>query len=261
MLFVIALLLGITLGMLGAGGAIVAVPAFVYVGGVDPTDASGYALFVVMVATFVATIPALRRKAVHWPAFLTFGSTTFLTVFGIRYWIMPALPEEFMMMSWKVDVDVLLMLVFGIVLLTAGALMLRHKPSLHGQAPTHPLKLAATGVGVGTIAGFLGVGGGFLITPALVVWGRIEMKVAVATSIALICVNSAAGVVGDLTRGAAYDWPLVLTFTGITTAGIIIGGWLHQRVHADGLRKLFGYVVIAIGVTVLAIELYDGLLG
>lgn len=257
LLLVIAAALGITLGLLGAGGAIIAVPAFVYVGNIAPTQASGYALFVVMVATLVAAVPAVRSKAIHWPAFWSFGITTMMTVFSIRLWLLPALPTRYAFGDWGVlELDTLLMVAFGFVLGAAGYAMLRQRTQTETLAPLQPAMLAAIGVLVGLTAGLLGVGGGFLMTPALVLWGRLQMKTAVATSIALICVNSAVGVSGDLIRGAVFEWPLVLTFTAFTTAGIVAGARLRDRINAADLRRLFGWVVVAIGIAVLIVELF-----
>jgi uncharacterized membrane protein YfcA len=254
-LYAIAALIGIALGLLGAGGAIVAVPAFVYVGGIQPTQASGYALFVVAVATFLASIPHARGKNINWRAFWWFGVSTMLTIFTIRRWALPALPQNLVLGSLHVALGTFLMLAFGLVLLLAGAAMLRHQPSAHTQAPSHPSRLLAIGVLVGVVAGFLGVGGGFLMTPALVLFARLEMKGAVATSLALICANSAVGVAGDLSGGLQYEWPLVLTFTAVTTLGILLGLRLSLRIDAARLRALFGWVVVGVGVVVLLTEL------
>lgn len=242
--------------MLGAGGAIVAVPTLVYIGGISPTLASGYALFVVMVASAIVSVPAWRNKSIHWPAFWAFGITTMITIFSIRHWIFPALPERINVASYVLQTDMLLMLAFAGVLLVAGIGMLRHQPSVQGESSTQPMRLAAMGTVVGVVAGFLGVGGGFLMTPALVMWGRLDMRMAVATSLALICVNSALGVAGDLSRGVVFDWPLVLGFTAFTSVGMIGGRYLHTRIHVDMLRAIFGWLVIAIGLVVLAAELW-----
>lgn len=257
LLLAIAAALGITLGLLGAGGAIIAVPAFVYVGNIAPTQASGYALFVVMVATLVAVVPALRNRTIHWPAFWSFGITTMATVFSVRLWLLPSLPTHYALGDWGVlELDTILMVAFGFVLVAAGYAMLRHRASTETIAPLQSKMLAAIGVLVGLTAGLLGVGGGFLMTPALVLWGRLQMKTAVATSIALICVNSAVGVSGDLVRGVVFDWPLVLSFTAFTTAGIVAGAHLRDRINAADLRMIFGWVVVAIGVAVLFVELF-----
>lgn len=247
--------------MLGAGGAIIAVPAFVYVGGIPPTQASGYALFVVMVATLAAAVPAIRNKSVHWPSFAWFGIATMGTVFLVRLWLLPALPRRFAFGDYgELELDTLLMIAFGLVLLLAGFAMLRHTTTGHAQSPAHSGILTLIGVAVGITAGLLGVGGGFLMTPALVLWGRLDMKTAVGTSITLICVNSAVGVAGDVARGAMFDWPLVLSFALLTTLGILVGIQLQHRIPAAKLRMLFGWVVIGIGMVVLTTEVVIPLL-
>ncbi len=244
-----------SLGLLGAGGAIVAVPAFVYIGGIEPTLASGYAFFAVMVATGVACIPHIWRGTIHWSAFWLFGLTTMLTIFTIRRWILPALPQNIVVGSINLELNTVLMVCFGIVLLLAGSAMLRDAQKPGTQAPSHPIRLAALGIVVGIVAGFLGVGGGFLMTPALVIWAGLDMKSAVATSLALICVNSAVGVIGDLSASVSYDWPVVLTFTACACAGIAIGLVAAHRIDAQKLRTIFGWVVVSIGVVVLTVEM------
>ena len=253
-LYAIAILIGISLGLIGAGGAIVAVPAFVYLGGIPPTLASGYALFVVTVATAVASIPAWRNKRIVWRAFWAFGSTTMFTIFLVRKFILPELPEVFSLGSFSLLRDTALMIAFALVLFVAGVSMLRKKQAPHLAAQQHIMWLALYGVAIGIVAGFLGVGGGFLMTPALVLWARLDMRYAVGTSLALICVNSAVGVAGDLTSGVSYDWVFVGVFAALTTAGIIIGTILSHRIQAEDLKKGFGWLVILIGIIVLAAE-------
>lgn len=256
LLYAIALLIGISLGLLGAGGAIVAVPSLVYLGGIPPPIASGYALFVVAVATSIASVQAFRSKNIDWRAFWSFGSTTMLTIYSIRMFVMPTIPHQINIASLTVHRDWLLMMSFAAVLFAAGYGMLRRKPQPEEDFPPHPLRLAALGIGVGVVAGFLGVGGGFLMTPALVLWARLGMRTAVGTSIALICVNSAAGVAGDVTSGITYDWPFVSLFTILTTVGIMIGIRLAHEINADHLQTLFGWLVVALGIVVLFIEVF-----
>lgn len=254
-LFALAVVIGITLGLLGAGGAILAVPAFVYLGGISPTLASGYALFVVTVATAVASIPAWRTKRIVWRAFWAFGSTTMMTIFLVRSFVMPQLPDVFHIGTTSILRDTVLMIAFAMVLLIAGISMLRTRDTLHKSEHPHIMWLAFYGIIIGIIAGFLGVGGGFLMTPALVLWARLDMRYAVGTSLALICVNSAVGVVGDLSSGVQYDWVFVGTFAALATAGILIGMMLSHRIQVEHLKRAFGWLVIAIGITVLAKEL------
>lgn len=241
LLSIIAVVIGVSLGLIGAGGAIVAVPALVYIGGIDPRLASGYALFMVAVASAIVSIEHLRQRRVDLPSVVAFGSTTIISILLVRRFIAPLVPPTPQMLA------------FAAVLLFAAIRMLRpgKPPDTRHQRPSY---LAGYGLVIGTISGILGVGGGFLMTPALVLWAGLDMKRAVATSLVLISVNSAIGVTADLWGGVRYDWPLVLTFTGLTTIGIISGMIASRRIDGSTLRQGFGWVVLAIGIAVLLRE-------
>lgn len=242
LLSIIAVVIGVSLGLIGAGGAIVAVPALVYIGGIDPRLASGYALFMVAVASAIASVEHLRQRRVDLPSVVAFGSTTIVSILLVRRFIAPLVPPTPQMLA------------FAAVLLFAAIRMLRPgtPPDKKTQRPSY---LAGYGFVIGTISGILGVGGGFLMTPALVLWAGLDMKRAVATSLVLISVNSAIGVTADLWGGVQYDWPLVLSFTGLTTLGIISGMIASRRIDGTTLRQGFGWVVLAIGIAVLLREI------
>lgn len=246
MIYAIAVLIGISLGLIGAGGAIVAVPAFVYLEQIPPTLASGYALFVVTVASFVGSIQYVRARLIDWRSVMAFGSTTLVSIAVARRVLLPLLPVQIS----GIPRDSVLMLAFAAMLLLAAAGMLRMPPRPHTGEPTHAGRLALYGLAIGVISGFLGVGGGFLMTPALVLWAGLDMKRAVATSLLLIGVNSAVGVGADLSAGVQYDWPFVLVFTGLTTAGIIAGTMMSHRIDGQRLKKGFGWFILAIGLAV-----------
>jgi uncharacterized membrane protein YfcA len=244
LLAAIAIAIGVSLGLLGAGGAIVAVPAFVYIGGVSVNLADGYALFVVAVSSFIAVVLQARSRLVDWKTISWFGPSTIVSLILTRRHLNDHVNDQIQM------------LLFGLLLLAAASAMLRRKPEDQATVVSpKPLLLSAYGLLIGMIGGLLGVGGGFLMTPALVLWAGLDMKRAVASSLVLICVNSSTGVAVDLTRGVHYDWSFVLTFTGLATAGIIVGTILSRRIDSKYLRASFGWLVLAIGLTVLAIEL------
>jgi uncharacterized membrane protein YfcA len=241
LLSVIAVAIGISLGLIGAGGAIVAVPALVYIGNIEPRLASGYALFMVAVASAIASAQHIRERRVDISSALAFGSTTIISVLLVRRFLAPLVPPTIQMVT------------FGLVLLLAAVRMLQ-SPAPPSQTAQRPMFLALYGSIIGGISGILGVGGGFLMTPALVLWAGLDMKRAVATSLVLISVNSAVGVAADMWAGTSYDWPLVLGFTGLTTLGILTGIALSRRIDGTTLRKGFGWAVLAIGLAVLAEE-------
>ncbi|MBC8125507.1 MAG: sulfite exporter TauE/SafE family protein [Candidatus Kapabacteria bacterium] len=242
-LYIMAALIGISLGLIGAGGAIVAVPTFVYVGGIDPNLADGYALFVVAVASAVAVLMQGREKNIEWRAVFAFGSGTIITLVVVRYYLDQFVPQNVQM------------LIFGVALLAAAIAMLRSQRLPAKPAQNKPMMLALYGIAVGAFSGLLGVGGGFLMTPALVLWAGLDMRRAVATSLVLISINSTAGVVTDMVDGLQYDWPLVIVCAIITTAGIIVGTLLSRRIDGNTLKAIFGWLVLAIGIGVLAAEI------
>ncbi|MFN5378076.1 MAG: sulfite exporter TauE/SafE family protein [Ignavibacteria bacterium] len=243
-LALIAVLIGVSLGLIGAGGAIVAVPAFVYLGGIDPELADGYALVVVAVSSAVAVAMQLKEKMIEWKTIIWFGPSTIASLIIVRGHL-----DQFVSQSTQ-------MLLFGLVLILAAIAMMRKRSEAKSVNKNNPAKLAVFGLLVGGIGGLLGVGGGFLMTPALALWAGLDMKRAVASSLVLICVNSATGVMVDLAQGYAYDWALVSGFTAATVLGIITGTLLSRRVDSKILRAIFGWVVLAIGIFVLSKELH-----
>ncbi len=255
-LYVIAVLIGISLGLIGAGGAIVAVPSFVYIGDISPTLASGYALFVVAIASAVGAIQYIRNKFIDWRAVFAFGSSTLVTIALTRGIFLPAIPHIISLpFGLTVSQDSFLMFVFAGVLCLAALSMLRKRPIPDAHHPqTHFMMLSAYGVAIGLISGFLGVGGGFLMTPALVLWANLDMKKAVGTSLVLISVNSLVGVGADITTGVQYEWGFVLVFTLLTSVGILIGTTMSTKIDGAHLRKGFGWFVLAIGIAVLIRE-------
>jgi uncharacterized protein len=248
----LAVAIGISLGMLGAGGAIVAVPAMVYLDGIDAPLAGGYALFVVAIASSIASIPSVRDGVIAWRVFLHFGLTASIVVAFIRKFVQPIIPERF---GGTLDRQDVLMALFGVVLVAAGSAMLRHRREPQPPSQTAPIRLMVLGASVGILTGLLGVGGGFLITPALVIWAGLEMRAAMATSLVLIALNSAVGVATDMASDMTYDWSYVITFTILTTIGIMIGSRLGKHVSTATLKRAFGWLVVLLGVVVLATEL------
>jgi uncharacterized membrane protein YfcA len=241
----IALAIGVSLGLLGAGGAIVAVPAFVYIGGVPSHLADGYALFVVAVSSAVAVAMQWRERMIEWRTIAYFGPSTILSLIAVRGFLDDFVPQRVQMIF------------FGLILLVAAIAMLRKRKASSADAGTlQPIRLSAFGIVIGAIGGLLGVGGGFLMTPALALWAKLDMKRAVASSLVLISVNSFTGVAVDMASGMSYDWSYVLTFTALTTAGIITGTFLSRRIDSTVLRASFGWVVLSIGLVVLGIELF-----
>jgi len=117
------------------------------------------------------------------------------------------------------------------------------------------LLIGIEGLVVGLLTGIVGAGGGFLIIPALVLFARLPMKLAVGTSLMIIAVKSLIGFIGDLQAGQNIDWQFLLTFSGMSLIGILIGGHLSNFISGKKLKKGFGWFVFVMAIYIIIKEL------
>jgi len=238
---VLSALIGVSLGLLGGGGSILAVPVLVYVARVPAADAVGMSLAVVGATSLFAGFLHGRRGNVDGRLAAVFSALGVGGSFvGAR--LTRGLRPE------------LLLVLFAAVMLVAGGLMLRKRPPApRADEPHRPAALAVVPVAlsVGLLTGFLGVGGGFLIVPALVLFGGLPMKLAVGTSLFVIAANSAAGFLGHLGE-PGLDLPGTAAFTAAALVGAALGERLAGKVSSDALRKAFGALVVILGAAILA---------
>lgn len=234
----LAVAIGLSLGLLGGGGSILTVPVLVFVMGMTPEAAVGTSLAVVGLNALVGTSLQTRRGNVNWRAAALFGGA------GIAGAYLGSFFTHFVPGQVLLSLFALLMLVVaGMMLRPVRATVTKHEP--------HWGTALAAGFGVGLLTGFLGVGGGFLIVPALVFFLGLGMPAAVATSLPIIALNSASGFVGHLARGP-LDWSITVRFVALGAVGVFLGVALANRVPAYKLRTWFAWFVIAVAVYMLA---------
>ncbi|AHG89341.1 protein of unknown function DUF81 [Gemmatirosa kalamazoonensis] len=241
----LAALIGLSLGLLGGGGSILTVPVFVYVLGYAAKPAIAMSLPVVGTTSLVGAVRHWREGNVNLRVALLFGVVAMLGSFtGARFAARVRGPLQ--------------LLLLGAVMLAAAASMLRRPRALRdaeavdavdGSAHVRPL-VYAVGLGVGFLTGLVGIGGGFLIVPALVVLAHVPMKQAVGTSLVVIAMNSASGYAGYAGR-VHVPWPLVAAFTAVAIVGIVIGTRLVRHIPALTLRRAFGVFLVLLGALVV----------
>jgi len=236
-----ALLIGLLLGITGSGGSILALPLLVGLFAMPASEAVGASLFIVAATSTFGAGMVIREKAVDWNAFLWFGLPSVVSVVLVRRLVTPLLPDSI----GGVARDDVIVLVFAAVIVGAAFAMLR-KSSASGGSPQRS-KLIAQGLAVGAIAGFVGAGGGFMIVPALVLFAGIEIHRAAATSIVIICVNSAAGFVASL-GSQAFEWPKLLTIVAIAIVGLIVGRATAEKIDQRVLKTGFAYFLFAVAI-------------
>ncbi|WP_194862035.1 sulfite exporter TauE/SafE family protein [Dietzia sp. SYD-A1] len=243
----LAVLVGLSLGLLGGGGSILVVPLLTYIGGLDPKEAIATSLFVVGATSLVSLIGHARKGNVRWRTGLIFGAAGMVGAFlgGLAGGYIPG---------------TVLMVAFAIMMIATAGAMIRGRRDRNGQAPStqshhHPLwRILLDGLVVGAATGLVGAGGGFLVVPALVLLAGLPMTAAVGTSLLVIAMKSFAGLGGYLTT-VSLDWPLVVAVTAAAVAGSFVGIRLTSVVPEKALRKGFGYFVLLMGAVVLSQEL------
>lgn len=244
LVLVLAVAVGLSLGLLGGGGSILTVPLLTYVAGMEPKQAIASSLFIVGATSVLSTITHARADNVRWRTGLTFGVASMAGAFlgGLAGGYLPG---------------VMLMLLFALMMIATSIAMIRGRRNPAAVTDTGQLplvKVILEGLAVGAVTGLVGAGGGFLVVPALALLGGLPMPVAVGTSLLVISMKSFAGLAGYLTS-VAIPWPLVLGVTGTAIIGALIGARLTKLVPEKALRKGFGVFVLVMGVFVLSQEL------
>jgi len=238
-----ALLVGLVLGLLGSGGSILTVPVLVYLVGEPSKLAIAESLGIVALISLVGAVPLAVRGRVSWRNVGWFGGP------GIVGAYLGAYLSQFMS-------GVVQLAIFAVVMLGAAFLMFRRTPSELVDEPDRAFwKVMLDGLGVGVLTGLVGVGGGFLIVPALVVLGGLSMHLAVGTSLAIIALKSISGFVKYLdvmeAAGLAIHWDLVLVFSGIGIVGSFVGGRVGAYVPQARLKRGFAVFLVLMGFVIL----------
>ncbi|MES2003517.1 MAG: sulfite exporter TauE/SafE family protein [Bacteroidota bacterium] len=257
--YLAALLIGVSLGLIGGGGSILTIPVLVYLFHIPPTIATGYSLFIVGCSSLAGAYKYYRRDNIHFKAAFYFGLSSIITVVLIRKFLIPVIPEHlFSIGDFIVSKSLATMLLFAIVMIIASLNMIK-KPSENtidkSDNHIHFTKALIRGVEVGILTGLLGAGGGFLIIPVLVFSFHLKMKDAIGTSLMIIAMNSLFGFAGDLFH-QQFNWSMLLPLTAIAVTGTFIGRRLGQDLPGEKLKKWFGWFVLIMGIYIIIHELF-----
>jgi uncharacterized membrane protein YfcA len=255
-----AVLIGVSLGLIGGGGSILTVPVLVYLFGVDAFLATEYSLFIVGISSLVGSVSYFKKGLVNFKMAMIFGIPSVLSIFLTRIYLLPLIPEEvFRIQNFTITRDIFLLLIFVGLMILASYKMIKGNASekLSERAADKNNTLLAAGQGsvVGVLTGLVGAGGGFMIIPALVNLLKIPMKIAIGTSLVIISFNSLIGFFSSANH-VKIEWKLLISIATIAVAGIIIGSQLSKKIDGKKLKPAFGWFILIMGIYIITKEIF-----
>lgn len=256
--YIAALFIGITLGLIGGGGSILTVPVLVYLMGFNPVTATAYSLFIVGSTALFGSFKNFKTGDVEIKTAVVFAIPSLVSVYLTRKYLIYNLPEIlFQTNEFEIHKNVFLMVLFALIMLMTSYSMIKKDfcklCGNNNQVFSYPL-IISEGLVVGLLTGLVGAGGGFLIIPALVIFAKLPIKKAIATSLVIIATKSLIGFIGDI-ENITINWTILLPFTALSIAGIFIGIRLSKYTNDEKLKQAFGWFVLVMALYVLSSEL------
>jgi uncharacterized membrane protein YfcA len=256
--FVLAFIIGVIMGLIGAGGSILTSGVMIYIFGLNPVISASYTLLNVGVISLIGSVQYYRKELVDVNTGLFFSIPAIAIVLAMRFYIVPAIPAIIFQYEQLVFTkELLIMLVFAILMIVIGCNMISNgkahrKPK---QTETNKPLIILIGIGVGMLTGFVGVGGGFIIVPALFFFTSLDMKKAIGTSLFIITLNTAIGFLTDFSSGIDYNWIFLLKLIFVTVSGMLVSGLVISRIKTDNLKKVFAIAMFIFGCWIIVKEL------
>ena len=254
--YVLSILIGVSLGLIGGGGSILTVPLLVYLFKIDAVIATSYSLFIVGISSSVGTINYFKKKLVDIKTAFLFGIPSIVSVYFTKAILVPSIPAQlFVINEFTLTKNMFIMLLFSIIMIASSYTMLRkNKITKTKTGNTHTIFAIFIGLIIGLITGMVGAGGGFIIIPALVLFFKLPMKSAIGTSLFIITINSAVGFSSQLYK-VQIDWQLLFLITFLSVIGIFIGTYLSNKIDGEKLKPVFGWFVLIMGLLILFKEI------
>jgi uncharacterized membrane protein YfcA len=233
-----AILIGLSLGLTGAGGSILTLPVLVYLAGLQPDEAVGVSLFVVGTAALCGALQRWKSGDFHPRAALTFGSAGMVgAVAGARF-------------TSLVSGEILMGLFAALMIVVSVRMFFGKEDDTPPLPECKPVRCLLAGAATGILTGFIGVGGGFLLVPAMMRFAKLPLPMAAGTSLAVIAANSLSGGISHLPSVSGH-WPLAAMFAALATIGTLLGKRLSKKLPAKRLRQGFSIMVLLTGGMVL----------
>lgn len=252
-----SLFMGLVLGSIGGGGSILTVPILMYFYGLSAWDSTAHSLIIVGSTALLGAFIAHKRQELDLKKALLFGFPGLAGVFTVRAWVNPLIPPSILLGEASIDRGLLVLGVFVLLMLASSWSMISSwsskaaLPTTSSHAEPQSWILLIRGFVLGSVTGFVGAGGGFLIIPALIKFAKLPMQLAVGTSLGIIALNSLVGVLGEFKNFNSLQIKLLLLVSGLSTVGMLIGTKLRSKIPQESLKKIFGYFVLVMGLWII----------
>jgi hypothetical protein len=272
--YALAIVVGLLLGLLGGGGSILALPIFVYLFGTNPILATTYSLFVIGVSSLFGTYKCVKSNSINYNALIYFGFSSVISVLLTRMYLIDLIPESIFLFDLELSKGKVVLIFFSLIMLGAGYSMIfvdnqkiddtkneienceTNDKVIGNSKIKNIFSLSFQGLIDGAITGIVGAGGGFLIVPALVFISKLDIRIAISTSLAIISLKTIIGFLGSLNKSPNIDYIFLSVFTFLAILGMVIGIKLSKKINPDALKKYFGVFVILCAIYILLKELY-----
>lgn len=244
LIIIVAIFIGLSLGLLGSGGAILTTPALTYIVGQDEKTAIASSLAIVALISLSGALKYQQHKLINWPVVLQFGISSMLASYmSAGFSVYLTGPQQ--------------LTLFAIIMLLSGVSMLKSKVAIdHQSSASHSaIKLFFIGIMVGSITGLVGVGGGFLIVPALLAFTRMSILNAVATSLTIITLQSGTGFFKYYSMAGEHDlnfnWQVIAIFALIGSISSLFGHKISSAIPQEKLKKSFAILLFFMAIFII----------
>jgi uncharacterized membrane protein YfcA len=253
--YIALICIGMVLSLMGGGGSLLTVPILVYPFALDVVTASSYSLFVVGATSLLGAWLKQKDHRIDLRASIIFSTSSVAAIFLTRNWILPGIPDEIYYYDHHLITKRGLFLGVFALLAIASSVVILLKPSCKSRQSERQRSMYLIPVGfiTGMLVGFVGVGGGFLILPALIIFGRLSFKIAVGTTLLVIGFNSLLGFLGDV-MNHPINWLFLSIITALATLGMLLGNIYGKKIPIRHLRLSFGWIMLTISIAILVKE-------
>ena len=260
--YILIMIMGIILGLMGGGGSILTVPILVYCFNINPVSATSYSLFIVGITSLYAALRYRCQNILNVRLAIIFAIPSIIGVLISRLFLLPLLPDTWYIFQFTIEKNQFILLCFGVlVIVISGFMFLSKDSNTQTNDLVRDIKLPLglifiEGFFVGIITGFVGAGGGFMIVPALTLLAGVTLRTAIATSLLIIASKSLIGFLGDVLIGIEYNYVLLSIILIITLISVILGVKLSSLVSTKVLRRGFALIVLMMGILIVFKETY-----